>query len=135
MSDKPVLLYVEDEPLSRQVMQILVNAIWGLEQLTVFEDSRDFLTCLEALSPPPDIILLDIHMKPYNGFELLEMIRNHEVYHDTVVVAVTASVMNEEVDLLKQAGFDGGISKPIDQNYFPTFIHHVMQGEEIWYVT
>jgi CheY-like chemotaxis protein len=135
MSNEPVLLYVEDEPLSRQVMRLLVERGLGFKQLTIFEDSDDFLTRLEALSPQPDIIFLDIHMQPYDGFEVLEMLHNHTLYRNTPVVAVTASVMNEEVDSLRRAGFDSGISKPIDQAFFAEFLYRVLNGEKIWHVT
>jgi CheY-like chemotaxis protein len=135
MSNQPVLLYVEDDPLSRQVMQMLVERGLGFEHLTIFDDSSNFLPRLDALSPQPDIIFLDIHMKPHNGFEVLDMIRSRESYDEIPVVAVTASVMNEEIDLLKDAGFDAGISKPIDQIYFSEFIDCVLRGEAIWHVT
>ncbi len=135
MPDEPVLLYVEDEALSRQVMQLLVERGLGFKHLTIFEDSENFLPRLEALSPQPDIVFLDIHMRPYNGFELLKMLRAHEVYRHTPVVAVTASVMNEEIDLLKQAGFSGGISKPVDQAFLAEFIYLILKGEEVWHVT
>jgi two-component system, sensor histidine kinase len=134
MSSQPVLLYVEDDPLSRQVMQMLIERGLGFEHLTIFDDSNNFLPRLEALSPQPDIIFLDIHMKPYNGFEVLEMIRNHEVFYNIPVVAVTASVMSEEIDSLKDAGFDAGISKPVDQGFFSEFIYRVLQGESVWHV-
>lgn len=135
MSNEPVLLYVEDEPLSRQVMQLLVERGLGFKHLTIFEDSENFLPRLEALLPQPDLIFLDIHLQPCNGFDILKTLRNHEAYCNTRVVAVTASVMNEEVDLLKKAGFNGGISKPIDQAFFAEFIYLIMQGQEIWHVT
>jgi CheY-like chemotaxis protein len=134
MANQPALLYVEDDPLSRQVMQMLVECGLGFEHLTIFDDSDSFLPRLEALSPQPDIIFLDIHMKPYNGFEVLEMIRSREGYDNTPVVAVTASVMSEEIDLLKDVGFNAGISKPIDQIFFPEFVDRVLKGEAIWHV-
>lgn len=135
MSDQPVLLYVEDDPLSREVMQMLIERGLGFEHLTIFDNSDNFLPRLEALSPQPDIIFLDIYMKPHNGFEVLEMIRRHKAYDNIRTVAVTASVMNEEIDMLKDAGFDAGISKPIDQFFFPEFIYRVLKGETIWHVT
>jgi CheY-like chemotaxis protein len=135
MTNEPILLYVEDEALSRQVMQLLVERGLGFKHLTIFEDSVNFLSRLEALFPQPDIIFLDIHMRPHDGFEVLEMLRNHERYHNVPVVAVTASVMDDEVYLLRKAGFNGGISKPIDQTFFAEFIYRILKGEEIWHVT
>lgn len=134
MPNQPVILYVEDEPMSRQVMEMLVTRAMGIKTLTIFEDSADFVARLEALTLPPDVILLDIHMRPHTGFEMLDMIRSHPQFAETKVVAVTASVMNEEVDMLKSVTFNGGIGKPLDSTVFPDFLQRIINGEEIWYV-
>ncbi|MBI5929754.1 MAG: response regulator [Chloroflexi bacterium] len=133
MSSNPVLLYVEDDTLSREVMNMLVVRRLGFD-LTTFEDSQEFMTRLEALPTKPDMILLDIHMRPHNGFAVLDMLRNHPDYAKTKVIAVTASVMNEEMALLERSGFNGAIAKPIDQMFFSEFIDRSLQGEEIWHV-
>jgi CheY-like chemotaxis protein len=78
--------------------------------------------------------LLDIHVAPFNGFQMLQMIREDSVYGDTKVVALTASVMNEEVERLRQSGFDGAIGKPIALSSFPVMIERIMNGESIWQV-
>jgi two-component system cell cycle response regulator DivK len=134
MVAKPSFVYVEDDPLSRQVMELLLARGLGYSNLIVFEDSRDFMARLEALPTQPDAIFLDIHVRPHDGFALLDMIRGCPDYARVVVVAVTASVMNEEVAMLKDAGFDGAIGKPIDQVFFPEFVRGVLHGENIWHV-
>ncbi len=134
MSDTPVLLYVEDDPLSRQVMEMFVKRGLRFEHLTIFEDSSNFQARLESLSPQPDIIFLDIHMKPYDGFEVLSIIRGCAAYCYTPVIAITASVMNEEIVLLQQNGFDGALSKPIDQTFFHEFIRRILKGEKVWHI-
>src|SRR5512143_2081217 len=103
---QPAFLYVEDEPLSRQVMTMLLRRM-GYTQLTIFEDSTGFLSRIDQLNPVPDIIFLDVHVEPQDGFDMLKALRAHPVFRSKTVVALTASVMNEEVALLEQAGFDG----------------------------
>lgn len=112
---------------------LLVNEM-GLANVTIFQDSTDIISRVEAIHPPPDIILLDIHMQPYSGFEVLEMLRAHQSFKDTPVIALTASVMNEEIAKLKTSGFNSIIPKPIDQDTFPDFMHRVLKGESIWRV-
>jgi len=132
MSHNPVFLYVEDEPLSRTVMEFLLKRGLGYENITIFEDSYDFIDRIENLELLPDIVFLDIHVPPYNGFEMLSMLRNHPDFKHLRVIALTASVMNEEVEMLKDAGFDGGIAKPIDQTIFPKLLEQILDGEEVW---
>ena len=135
MMPNPVLLYIEDDPLSRQVMHMLLTRGMGMTQVSIFENSESVIDKLVALPEPPDLILLDIHMKPHNGFEVLEMLRADERFQSAKVVAVTASVMNEEVKLLQTAGFDGALAKPIDPESCPTFIQRILNGQRVWQIT
>ena len=131
MQSKPHILYVEDEVRSRRVMQMITSDL-DLPPVTLFEDSTDFLERALALSPKPDLIFLDIHMKPYTGFQLLDMLLASGTFDNTPIVAMTASVMNEEIQALRTAGFDGCIAKPIDFDSFPEILNHIMIGEKVW---
>lgn len=128
------ILYVEDDPSSRKVVQMAERMNPGEFEITVFEDSRSFEQRLLELTPQPDLILLDIQVEPFTGFEMLQMIRTHRDYDSTPVVALTASVMNEEIQMLQNAGFHSIVSKPLNLDVFPDLIKRIMAGEEIWYV-
>jgi len=89
------ILYVEDDPGSRDVIRMARRMNPGSFELVIFDDSFEFEQRLAQLELKPDLILLDIHMKPFTGFEMLAMIRTHSEYDTIPVVALTASVMNE----------------------------------------
>jgi CheY-like chemotaxis protein len=127
-------LYVEDDPKSRNVAEMIQRMNPELMNLVLFEDSQNFAQRLQQLEPLPNLILLDIHVTPLNGFEMLEIVRNLPDFHTMPVVAMTASVMNEEVNTLRTAGFDGVFSKPVDMDEFPAAIERIMQGEKLWIV-
>ena len=133
MSD-PVILYFEDDRLSRDVMRACLTRGLGYHNVTIFEDSTDFEGRLAGLSSRPDVIFLDIHMEPIDGFAMLRLIRQSEAYQATKVIALTASVMNEEVKMLKEAGFDGVIAKPLDYDIFPTVLRRILNGEQVWHI-
>lgn len=127
-------LYVEDDPLSREVMSVIMRNAMGVESLTMFHDSAGFIDKLLALPQKPDIILLDIHMKPDDGFALLKMLRRLPEYQYVRVIALTASVMNEEVEQLRTSGFDGAIAKPLSIHTFPDLMERVLRGETVWHI-
>ena len=77
--DKPVFLYVEDDAFSREIMALILGDMLGYTSVTVFEDSADFLPRVEKLAAKPDVIFLDIHVRPHNGFEMLTMIRQRGI--------------------------------------------------------
>lgn len=127
-------LYVEDDPFSREIMQMLMENVMDVRNLTIFDDSTNFIDHLKLLQPVPDVILLDIHVKPHSGFEMLKLVREDPAYQNSKVIALTASVMNEEVAKLRESGFDAAIAKPLSMQTFPDMIARVMSGETVWYV-
>ncbi len=134
MMRKRNLLYVEDDPGSRKVMSLLVSRLDKAVQLTIFENSTNFLERVEALESEPDILLLDIHVMPYDGFRMLEMLRGHPRFAEVMVIALTASVMNEEINRLKKAGFDGVLAKPLNFHTFPNTFEQILSSERVWTV-
>lgn len=125
------LFYVEDDDLSREILDMIVEDMDGYDLIT-FTDSSDFVSRVNQLPESVALILLDIHLKPYDGFEMLKMLRQQDRFRDVPIIALTASVMNEEVNRLKQAGFNGAIAKPVDQDNFPGLIDEVLVGKSIW---
>jgi CheY-like chemotaxis protein len=129
-----VVLYVEDEPKSRKVLELLLTRTMKVPHVFLFEDSTDFITRVGALTPQPTIIFLDIHVRPHSGFDMLKMLRDNPTYAHIPVVALTASVMNEEIQHLRQAGFNGCLAKPIDMEQFPNQVARIMNGDSLWYI-
>lgn len=133
MSD-PVILYFEDDPLSREVMRACLTRGMGFSNVSIFEDSADFERRLDSVGAKPDVVFLDIHIEPIDGFAMLKRIRQSATYQSTKVIALTASVMNEEVKMLRDAGFDGVIAKPLDYDVFPAVLHRILEGEQVWHI-
>jgi CheY-like chemotaxis protein len=129
---EPVFLYIENDELSREVMKTLLTRGLGYRDVTLFETSAYFEQNLEGLARKPDVIFLDIHMEPLDGFEMLKLIRRNKDCYATPVIALTASVMNEEVRRLREAGFDGAIAKPINYDTFPAALDRILNGEQVW---
>ncbi|MBC8098881.1 MAG: response regulator [Armatimonadetes bacterium] len=127
-----VILYVEDDARSRKVFDVMVRMSLGYQNVILFEDSADFVARLQALTPQPDVIFVDIHIKPHTGFEMLTMIRQLPAFNHVPVVALTASVMNEEVERLRMAGFNSCLAKPVDLDNFAETLALILQGESIW---
>ena len=125
-------LYVEDDPASCQVMQLLMDKMIRAQSLTIFADSSNFMERLQRLPNKPDMILLDIQLQPYDGFAMLGMLRQNSHYANVPVIALTASVMSEEVDRLRLAGFSGVIAKPLSLRQFPDMLRKLFAGESIW---
>jgi CheY-like chemotaxis protein len=125
-------LYVEDDPLSREVMKTLLVDVIGVWGVTLFENSADFMTRLTAIDPLPDFVFLDMLVPPYDGHEMLAMLRADETTRHLKVIAVSAGIISRTVAQYQQEGFDGAISKPVDMMTFLSIIKRLENGEAIW---
>ena len=126
-------LYVEDDKASRTIMKTFAQFYPDLIDLTIFEDSSNFEARLAKLGKL-DVVFLDIHMKPLNGFQMLEIVRKCSWYSEAHIIAITASVMTEEIQKLKVKGFHSVFAKPIDFDALPRMIQRVLNNDPIWYV-
>ena len=66
----------------------------------------------------PDLILMDIQLPGMNGIEALKVLRADPKTATIPVIAVTASVMQQDRKLITEAGFDGYVGKPINIKEF-----------------
>ncbi|MFP4323337.1 MAG: response regulator [Anaerolineales bacterium] len=131
--NQPVFVYVEDDPLSREIIQVILEKQMG-ETVYAMDSTADFVGTIAGFDHTPNVFLFDIHMRPRSGFDLLNELRASDGYADATIVALTASVMNEEVQTLRTAGFDSIIAKPIDQERFPRDIAQILRGEPVWQI-
>lgn len=68
---------------------------------------------LEALDTfKPNVILLDLSMPQMDGWEVHRQIRAVSSYDHIPVIALTAQAMSLDAERVRQAGFNGYISKP-----------------------
>lgn len=121
---------MEDDKMSREILDFIVQDLG--HQIFIFEDTTDFIQRIEMLPSKPHMVFLDIHMQPYNGFEVLAALRQHPDYQDLPIIALTASVMSEEVAQLRTAGFQSCIAKPLNFDTFPALLGRLFNGESIW---
>lgn len=131
---KPTFLYVEDDALSREVMELIITKVMQFDNFTSFPDSKDFEARLEALAYVPNVIFLDIHLQPLDGYQLLKILRNNPKYRAAKIIAITASLMSFDISQLQKAGFDGLIGKPIMQDVFPDILTRLLAGETVWHI-
>jgi CheY-like chemotaxis protein len=74
-----------------------------------------------------DIILMDVQMPKMNGYEASNAIRAFDNEKaSTPIIAMTANVLKEEVDLCYQAGMNDFIGKPFDTKELITKIYHLI---------
>ena len=108
------VLIVEDNAknmkLVRDVLQVKGYAT--LEATTAEDGIR------LASQKKPDLVLMDIQLPGMNGIDALRVLRGNAETAAIPVIAVTASVMQQDRKLITDAGFDAYVGKPINLTEF-----------------
>lgn len=134
LTSPPLIVYIEDDALSRTMMEFLLTHVMKLNNIIIYENSYNFMDRIRQLSQIPDVFLLDIQIGPHDGYEMLRLLRSDDQYKDALVIALTANVMATQVQQLRLAGFNGLIAKPIDRREFPDLLAKVLAREPVWHV-
>jgi len=124
------ILVVEDN-FQNFVLITRLLAYLGVKKCEWKASGWQVLEFAESL-PHIDLILMDIFLPEEDGYQVLERLRSHPRFKDTLVVAVTADVSLENMERARSAGFDGFIGKPLDPDRFPNQIRSTLRGEAIW---
>jgi two-component system cell cycle response regulator DivK len=116
------ILIVEDNPrnmkLVRDVLQVKGH---GTIEATTAEDG-----IVLAVERRPDLILMDIQLPGMNGIDALRVLRSKPETEKIPVIAVTASVMQQDRKLITEAGFDGYVGKPINLAEFLAAVNDML---------
>jgi len=75
----------------------------------------------------PDLILMDIHLPGMSGLEALKLLRADAATAAMPVIAVTASVMQQDRKQITEAGFDAYVGKPINIKEFLDAVRRVLE--------
>ena len=81
-----------------------------------------------ALERKPDLILMDIQLPGMNGIDALKVLRADPKTSKIPVIAVTASVMQQDRTLITEAGFDRYVGKPINIREFLEAVRSALEA-------
>jgi len=125
MTEKPRILYVEDNFMNRMLVKRLLEA-HGYNVLEAEDGLSGIKMAQEEL---PDLILMDINIPGMDGFEATTKLKSIEGLKDTPIVALTAKAMDGDREMALIAGCDGYIPKPIDVDTLPGLIQDFLAGK------
>ena len=112
VSAKTKLLAVEDSKPNQMLIEMQFSTL-GYDAV-IADNGED--ACKRLGETEFDVVLTDIQMPKMDGIELLKCIRasDNPKISNLPVIAVTASVMGNDIKKYLELGFDDCIAKPID---------------------
>lgn len=109
------LLYIEDNPVNVMLVEELVN---GLSGLRITSEATGADGVARAIEMRPDLVLIDMQLPDFDGFEVLRRLRAHPDTAGIPCVALSANAMPQDIATAMAAGFDNYWTKPIDFRQF-----------------
>jgi two-component system, sensor histidine kinase and response regulator len=108
------ILMAEDNPFNQRVASLMLAKLGHV--VTATSNGREAVAALAGQSF--DLILMDLQMPMMDGFQATAAIRSTEngTGRHIPIIAVTAHAMKEDRQRCLEAGMDGYVSKPIDQD-------------------
>jgi two-component system cell cycle response regulator DivK len=120
-----VILIVEDNDKNLK----LVRDVLQVKGHTTLESGTAEEGIEIARKSKPDLVLMDIHLPGINGIEALKILRADPTTARIPVIAVTASVMQQDRKMITEAGFDAYVGKPINLKEFLEAVNAALAGK------
>jgi signal transduction histidine kinase len=115
------LLYIEDNEVNVLLVEELVRGVQGMR---IASEPTGAAGVARAATLQPDLILIDMQLPDFDGFEVLRRLRASSATAHTPCIALSANAMPEDIARARQAGFDDYWTKPVK---FKEFIHALEQ--------
>lgn len=117
------ILIVEDSPVN-MLLTVAILERAGHVALKA-ETAAEGLAI--ARSQRPDLILMDIQLPDMDGLEATRLVRADPRISDVPIIALTAFAMKGDAEVMREAGCDGYVTKPIRYQEFLQEVESVVE--------
>lgn len=125
------ILLVEDDPNDVELIKLAFDAYNFANQMDVVHDGEQALTYLlgrEGQAPIqqlPRLVLLDLKLPKINGLRVLETLRANPRTRQLIVVVMTSSQEDSDLNACYDLGVNSYIVKPLDFQQFTDIARQV----------
>ncbi len=125
MSDRALILCVDDEPVNLMILEELLQDSYELTSAKSGEG------CLQQVElQKPDLILLDVNMPDIDGLETCARLKAEPETADIPIIFVSALASQEELMAGYEAGGDDYITKPFSEEILQKKIEIVLASQQ-----
>jgi len=107
------ILVAEDDVFNQKIIQQVLKRL-GASHIVMANNGSEVLSALEQ--EDFDVVLMDLHMPIMNGYEATAEIRKRPQYAQLPVIALSASITEEDRQQSLAVGMNDFIGKPINVN-------------------
>lgn len=119
------ILIVEDEAVAIAAMQKLTNQL-GVSYVATTAQAAIAMT----YDIEPDIILLDLGLPDFDGFDVISALKSDEKYFHIPIIVITSTTDRESHLRAIRSGADDFLSKPFDYKLLQSRITALLERQE-----
>jgi PAS domain S-box-containing protein len=120
------ILYIEDNHVNVLLVEELVMS---LGDFAIVSEATGAGGVRRATSFRPDLVLVDMQLPDFDGYEVLRQLRADPATRSIPCVALSANAMSEDIERGLAAGFAEYWTKPIDFGVFITALQRFFPAE------
>lgn len=106
------VMLIDDNPDHVLLIQRAIRDLGNGHGVETIDDGERAVEALRTAEELPDLILLDISMPGYSGFDVLTRVRHEDRLKRIPVVMLTSSEADADIARAYELGASGYISKP-----------------------
>jgi two-component system chemotaxis response regulator CheY len=118
------VIIADDSQVMRNIIQKAIKPM-GLEVLKA-SNGNEVFELLEKEGSDIGVIFMDWNMPGMNGFDCLKALKKNDKYKDIPVLMISTEAEEEKVDMAKEAGAKGYLSKPFTPEKLIKFINETI---------
>ena len=127
MREQPLILIVEENPASLEIMQVRLEE--SDYRVITATDGEEGLA--KAQSSLTDLILLDVMMPKMDGLEVCRRLKNNDSLPFMPIIMVTAKTDTKDVIAGLEAGGDEYLTKPVDHGSLVARVKSMLRIKEL----
>jgi len=120
MAAEPKILVIEDSEDDAKLLQRLFTKAGLTSPVQFVADGVEAMSYLlgrdqyadRTKFPEPNILLIDLHMPRVNGLELMSWLQTQPDFEHLIIVALSGSAEQDEIDRAYQMGANSYLLKP-----------------------
>ncbi len=122
------IMIVEDNKINTLLLKTIIENQFPAIEIVTANDGFEAVSLFEKTNP--ELIFMDIQMPNMNGYEATESIRKLKNANKTIIIAVSAGVLNDEKQYCLNAGMNDFFTKPISKSTICNIIRSAKKYNE-----
>lgn len=120
------ILVVDDDPTSLKLLDLILNK----EGYQVMTASNGLEALRKARLEAPDLLILDVMLPGFDGFEICHRLRTEPATATTPIMMLSSKQQKSDQDAASKVGANAFLAKPVDRTALLTKVAELLGDQK-----